>query len=126
MKRKLYPYSGRDRFLFWSNIINLLISIFLFTLWINHKSEIDLLRTSIIFLVVAIFGISLVYLIQDIPPQSSSNEYARIINEIKNMGTKLDFLNRFLEKEQKRVEDTEATIIKLQNEKTKLEPLVLL
>jgi polysaccharide pyruvyl transferase WcaK-like protein len=64
------------------------------------------------------------YFFQDLPSQYESNEYAIVISDIKNIGYRLSKLNKFLEQEQKRVADTEATIKKLKDEKTELEPIV--
>ena len=54
----------------------------------------------------------------------SSDEYSRTINSITQIGDQLSDLSRFLQTERARVADTEATIRKLNDEKTKLEPLV--
>lgn len=53
------------------------------------------------------------------------DEYSEVIAKISGIGKHLSDLNEFLEKERRRVADTEATVRSLNEEKTKLEPLVL-
>lgn len=53
------------------------------------------------------------------------DEYSEVIGKISVIGKQLSDLNDFLEKERRRVADTEATVRSLNEEKTKLEPLVL-
>ena len=53
------------------------------------------------------------------------DEYSEVIGKISGIGKQLSELNEFLEKERRRVADTEATVRSLNEEKTKLEPLVL-
>ena len=129
MKRKFYPYSRFDRILFWMLIILLLSDISLFIFFIRVIGLKSLTNFDISnFLIVAIgtiISLALLYVFQDIPTQSESNEYTIVISDIKNMGNSLTNLNKFLKREQKRVADTEATIIQLQQQKTELEPIIL-
>jgi hypothetical protein len=53
------------------------------------------------------------------------DEYSEVIEKISGIGKQLTDLKEFLERERKRVADTEATVRSLTEEKTKLEPLVL-
>jgi len=73
---------------------------------------------------VALFGMAYVF-----PEKTTGgvvvDEYSEVIKKISAIGKHLSDLNKFLEKERKRVADTEATVRSLNEEKTKLEPLVL-
>ena len=53
------------------------------------------------------------------------DEYSEVIGKISDIGKQLSDLNEFLARERRRVADTEATVRSLNEEKTKLEPLVL-
>jgi sensor c-di-GMP phosphodiesterase-like protein len=57
-------------------------------------------------------------------PSTSTDEYSAVIETIGTIGKQLSVLSEFLEKERARVADTEATVKKLNEEKTELEPLV--
>lgn len=53
------------------------------------------------------------------------DEYSEVIGKISAIGKQLSDLNEFLERERRRVADTEATVRSLNEEKAKLEPFVL-
>jgi septal ring factor EnvC (AmiA/AmiB activator) len=61
---------------------------------------------------------------QQIEDSASANEYSAVIERISTIGKELSDLNRFLEGERTRVADIEATVRKLSDEKSKLEPVV--
>jgi chromosome segregation ATPase len=89
----------------------------------------DYIRTTIIsgtFALATVLWLLNVYVFQDRgdDPHSTLKDYEVIIERIRGMGKDLTDLNRFLEKEQARVLNTEATIRKLSEEQSKLEPLV--
>lgn len=66
----------------------------------------------------------LVYVFQDEPVSSEGDEYAAIITQVQKIGKQLSTLSAFLERERKRIADTASTLSRLQDEKTKLEPVV--
>jgi sensor c-di-GMP phosphodiesterase-like protein len=72
-------------------------------------------------------GVALV-VIARIPSEVSSSpsldEYSMVIERISSIGEQLSGLNAFLEKERERVADIEATVRSLNDEKTRLEPVV--
>ncbi len=131
MKRKIYPTSTFDRFGFWWGIFGSLISFIALVLtilsYIFLSVPIDkgLFFISLFTYILSWVTLGIIYLSQDNTSQSESNEYTSVISDIKNMGVRLSQLNKFLTREQKRVADTEASIMRLQNEQTILEPIVL-
>ena len=79
-------------------------------------------------LLLAMPTIGLLILTYGFPTQvegsASANEYLTVIEKISAMGKQLSDLNGFLEKERTRVANIEATVRSLNDEKTKLEPVV--
>lgn len=65
------------------------------------------------------------YLFQD-PPKNkvTEEEYTLVIADIEKIGEQLNRLEKFLKQERQKVLESEATLRKLQNEKTKLEPVI--
>ncbi|MEO8233309.1 MAG: hypothetical protein ABI638_13575 [Ignavibacteriota bacterium] len=114
---KLYPSSKRDRRIFWSNlffIINIVYYLFVASYFFV-----------VFFSIILTINFILIYLFPDEIIKRDSNEYDSVITQIKNIEEQLSNFNKFLVKERKRVQDTEYTIKKLENEKNELEPIVL-
>jgi septal ring factor EnvC (AmiA/AmiB activator) len=65
------------------------------------------------------------YVLQDPPTEPVKDEYSVVIRQITEIGKTLSSLSAFLEKERQRVSNTEGVIKKLEEEKTKLEPIVI-
>jgi sensor c-di-GMP phosphodiesterase-like protein len=117
MKRTIIPRSLVDRFLAMVGVLAVLTALLAL---INHDYwwALGLAFSAIVVFIGA-------YVFQDQPVTSASaNEYSSVIETIGVIGNQLSALSNFLEKEQARVANTEATVKKLQEEKTKLEPLV--
>jgi len=68
--------------------------------------------------------VNVLLLKESAPSNPSVDEYSQTIKTISQISTQLSKLSTFLEKERTRVADTEATIKKLNEERSKLEPLV--
>lgn len=65
------------------------------------------------------------YVLQTEPSSgSSSSEYTAVITKIASVSDQLSQLGQFLERERARVEDTEATMRRLIDERSRLEPVV--
>lgn len=117
MRRKLYPSSTGDRTLFWSAVLNAFFVAI--GLALNLSIVVVLING---FLSVGAFMI--MYFLQDQSPASPEDEYSVVISKITDIGKTLSGLSEFLERERKRVSDTEGVLKKLEEEKTKLEPIV--
>jgi len=107
-----------DRLLFWSSIAAISGSLFA---WLVLE---DLVNTVIgIGLAIIAFGAS--YFWRDKEGiSSSSEEYAKVISQVSTMVAQLNELNQFFMREQQRIKDTEATVQKLDHERSELEPVV--
>jgi hypothetical protein len=118
MKRTIIPTSFRDRF---GAILGILALLFFFVaIYIGEYW----LALFLAFLAVYFFVI--VYGFQDqVITKESANEYEAVIETVLKMSNQLSILSKFLEKEQARISDTEATIKRLSEEERELEPLVL-
>jgi hypothetical protein len=124
-KRKLYPEHRLDRaILLIGGTAIVFFSVAMFGA--HHAWRLPLMRIVVILLVV-IGGLvafwAFVYLIQT-PPRDRAEDYAVIITNIEDIGNKLVDLNVFLKRERDRVEVSEATLRRLRDEKTELEPMV--
>jgi sensor c-di-GMP phosphodiesterase-like protein len=117
MKRTLIPKSRLDRAF-------LLIALFAIVLSALAVASADYLFAS--FEASCAVGLLIiVYVFQDETTASASvAEYSAVIGKILKIGAQLSDLSKFLEKERARVADIEATVRKLRDEKTKLEPVV--
>jgi hypothetical protein len=117
MKRNLIPKSKRDR-------TYLLIALFAIGISVVASANGDYMFAS--FQAACALGLLiLVYVFQDETGVSASvAEYSAVIGKILTIGTQLSDLSGFLEKERARVADIEATVRKLHDEKSKLEPVV--
>jgi sensor c-di-GMP phosphodiesterase-like protein len=116
MKRSLIPKSRADRILAVLGCLTVVSAAVVFRY--DSGLGISLVGGA----VVLFFG---AYVAQDQPiPSATIDEYSSTIKTIGVIGEQLLVLGKFLEKEQARVADTEAIIRKLNEEKTKLEPLV--
>jgi septal ring factor EnvC (AmiA/AmiB activator) len=117
MKRTLIPKSTRDRIM--AALALLIAGLLVFSIIVG------IYGATIFFAVATGSFVAAAYGLQDRAPLTSGeNEYLKIIEGIAGIGKQLSDLNVFLEKERRRIADTEATIRKLDSEKTKLEPLV--
>jgi hypothetical protein len=56
---------------------------------------------------------------------SEVDDFSKVIADVSNMSKQLATLGTFLEQQQRRISDSQATLSQLQDEKTKLEPIVL-
>lgn len=120
MKRYLIPKSLMDRV-----GIGLAFLSFAISVWAAMSSDPLDNWLTLLGLAGTIIWLFNVYVLQEqVAPNPSTDEYSVVIERIAAMGKQLSELSRFLEKEQARVADTEATIRKLDQEKSKLEPLV--
>jgi hypothetical protein len=125
MIRKFYPNDTLNRLLFWASFVLILWSI---SYWLFRYDTFKLFIPDIWVIISALLGstgLIFSYYLQDIPSQSESNEYTKIISDIKEIGDRLSKLNKFLELEQKRVADTKIILNDLNDEKTELEPIVI-
>jgi hypothetical protein len=117
MNKPLYPHSARDRQLFWlsvANAIGAIINVFSGVYWV-----------AIILATVSVFLFSLSYFLPDNEETTSpSDEYDKVISKVATMATQLNELNQFFTREQTRIKNVEATIQKLNEERSALEPLV--
>ena len=123
-KRKLYPPSRIDRGILWFALI-LILAIDLFTItWPHYRQGQagwgDVIGISVSLLLIWVF----VYFIQDLPKDEFEN-YTASIAKIESIGKQLTELVNFLKQERQKVAESEATLIKLEDERTKLEPVVL-
>lgn len=116
MKRSLYPKSFRNRLNFWAGVWGALFSI-----WATYSGDFG---WAAFLAFAAVFNLVLVYIFQDQPMHGDSDEYTAVISQIKGIEEQLSELSGFLDRERKRVTDTESTLSKLREEKTKLEPVV--
>jgi len=117
MKRSLIPKSRGDRI----SAVWALISVIVTLLAFNSGQT----WVALIYIANVLAALFNAYVLQDrIIANPSVDEYSRVINNIEAIEKQLSELNGFLQKERTRVADTEATIRKLNEEKSKLEPLV--
>ena len=65
------------------------------------------------------------YLLQEQPHKDAGEEYTAIIGRIAGMESQLSELSSFLKRERQKIQDSEATLGRLQDEKSKIEPIVL-
>jgi septal ring factor EnvC (AmiA/AmiB activator) len=115
---KIIPVSVGDRILVGIALLNLLLAATPFVLSINYK-------LALWNALAGLFCGVLAYVFQDPPKETkSASDYAAVIASITDIGARLTDLNSFLRREQTRIEETEATVKKLNEEKIKLEPLV--
>ena len=116
MTLRLYPKSRRDRNLFWISVLNTALAIFLTALggiWV-----------AVLCAFAAAFNFVLVYAFPDKEQGPETDEYSRMIDQLSRMGSQLTDLGSFLDRERRRVADTEDTLSRLRDEKSQLEPIV--
>ncbi|MEK6407056.1 MAG: hypothetical protein AABN34_08850 [Acidobacteriota bacterium] len=117
MKRRFYPSTRTDRQGFWAGIANGLLAVFILYLGDYWWAA--------FFGAVSGSAAIVIYVFQDEPERGDSSEYSVVIAQIGGIEKQLSELSTFLERERKRVAETETTLSKLEEEKTKLEPIVL-
>jgi uncharacterized membrane protein len=118
MKRTIIPKSNVDR-VFAGLAIFLFAPALVIEVIVSNHAATALLAFSTIGILIMVYAFP-----NQVEGSASVNEYSAIIERISAMGTQLSDLNSFLEKERTRIADIEATVRKLNDEKTKLEPIV--
>ncbi|MEK6335193.1 MAG: hypothetical protein AABM67_09605 [Acidobacteriota bacterium] len=118
-KRTLYPTSRFNRIFFWFGVI--FIPVYLGSLLTLKGGWVDWLFLLMITLELLI----IVYVLQDRPEEKFVEEYTVVITHIEDISKRLSELDIFLKRERQRVEESEAILARLRNEKTELEPVVL-
>lgn len=117
MKRKLIPPSTRDRIGVSAALFSSIIAALVLRMG-DYGFALFLIVGALILLFMA-------YVIQDQPfDPESTEEYSDVIARIGLIGAQLSELSQFLERERTRVAEAEATVLRLNNEKAKLEPIV--
>ena len=125
-KKKLYPAAQIDRLLLWGGWFLLLLFYALILImfgfarvqWVNWPTMV--LGFLLGFLLV--WGV--VYRGQSTTPPDDFQHYTVVIADIEDIGSRLSRLSNFLKQERQRVAEAEATLNRLQVEKTELEPIV--
>jgi len=121
-KRKLIPddYSDR-RLLIGTELLFVLLGTALLT-WGLHDRD---FVVTLAFLIGTMLGVwVLIYFIQELP-EDELGQYTIMIADIEVIGAKLNQLVSFLEQERERVLQSQATLRTLEDEKTRLEPVVI-
>lgn len=121
-KRRLYPTSLRDRILLWGGCfaIVLLVGSPWGVGWFWRFGRVEWTAVAI----GVMFFWAFLYVIQD-SPKDDFGTYTSAIAEIEGISGRLSELVDFLKAERQRLEESEATLRRLHNEKTQLEPVVL-
>jgi len=119
MKRRLYPISKDDQGLFWFGVSGML-----FIVVGGAIAGFDWVVGGVLLAIFAIWFTG-VYVLQDQPPEEAAEEYTAVIGRIEGIEKQLSELSSFLKRERQKVQDSEVIISKLQDEKAKLEPIVL-
>ena len=118
-KRTLYPTSRIDRIFFWFFVVLMLLIVVS-----GAIGGVKLIMWGILlpvhFVVWFVF-----YLLQEQPHKDAGEEYTAIIGRIAGMESQLSELSSFLKRERQKIQDSEATLGRLQDEKSKIEPIVL-
>ena len=119
-KRKLYPTRLLDRFLIWVVIVAILGS-----LWLTYTTGPFLGWYHWLLLLVAAFSFwAIPYFLSDWGKEDVERKYSIVISNIESMGRQLTSLLEFLKQERTKLAEWEATLRRLQDEKTELEPVV--
>ena len=116
MKRNLYPESTSARLLFWCGVVSVPMCI-----WRGSSGD---FLWAIYWACLAVFTFIFLYVFPSQPVHGASDEYTAVISRIKGIEKELSKLSGFLNRERTRVADTESTLSKLKDERTKLEPIV--
>jgi sensor c-di-GMP phosphodiesterase-like protein len=117
MKRRIIPYTLTDKAT--ALLIPMMIIAIIFSIERREYAQIWLY---FVILLIVIVG---VYVFQDRPNKVIGiNRYEEMISKVRTIGHQLGTLSKFLEAEQKRITETEATLSKLSEEKQLLEPVV--
>jgi len=119
--RKLYPTGRNDRVLLWTLMVSLVLGFFVTA----EPISLEFAPLAALFL---LFGAVIVwlyvYVAQDVP-KDQFGDYTLAIANIENVSNQLSQLVSFLKQERQKVEESEATLRKLHEERTTLEPMVL-
>lgn len=117
MNRTLIPKSTTDRIILITSLVSMPLAVFAFKIG-AYLSAATLGGFFIITLVIVYWFPERA----EVGP--STDKYTEIIKSIEVLGSRLSEISTFLESERSRITDTEATLKKLNDEKTKLEPLL--
>ena len=121
MKRRLIPKSKIDQILIGLAVCTTLVAVVFFVF--GDSSDRWLVGINVFF---TVWCLTLAYVFQEEDESASSaSDYTAVINRISGIVTELANLNAFLEKERSRISETESTIKRLTEQKSKLEPIVL-
>ncbi|HXQ38177.1 MAG TPA: hypothetical protein VN843_29500 [Anaerolineales bacterium] len=124
-KFKLYPESKADRIFFWGIFVTYVLAV-LYLQWTAPLWRMSFPRNFYAFLLLVFMAGALWVLtfVARVTPSQSVEDYTATLADIENISKKLSSLAEFLTRERKRVEESEATLNRLKNEKTELEPVV--
>jgi hypothetical protein len=121
MRVKLYPNSKLDRALFWLAVMTAVsaLGLLLFdrSFWGKILAAVAALSS--------LYNFVMVYGFQDTPDSLDGREYTEMLAHIDETRSMLQRVSEFLESEQRRVNESERTLERLQNEKSMLEPVVM-
>ena len=128
--RKLYPTSRIDRQVLLGGLIAIVLLYILMPLglsWLRGEWRVFwyLTRYAFPYVVGSFFAVWVVSYLTQEPSKDEFEEYTKAIANIEGVGKELTGLVKFLNQERQRVAESEATLRNLQDEKTKLEPVVL-
>jgi hypothetical protein len=123
-KRKLYPSIFADRLFFWGIVVWWLFG------WLVWASGYVNRATSLwyywpIFQFVGPLMYAVLYRFQDLPKEDVKERYTVIIANIGSMEKQLNALAEFLKGERAKISESETTLQNLENEKARLEPVVM-
>jgi hypothetical protein len=120
-KRKLYPPTRLDRQLLWAALIFGVSLYCVIARWfVGPLGLPDLIAIALV-----VIGIWVGVYFQQDQPKDDFEDYTVVIANIEGISKQLAETLSFLKQEQRRVAESEATLRKLRNEKTQLEPIVL-
>ena len=122
VKKPVYPPARIDRLLLWGGWFLLLLAYALIVIVFGSG------RVQWVHWATMVLGFALVWGVvyrgQSAIPPDDFHYYTVVIADIEDIGTRLSRLSDFLKQERQRVADYEATLNRLQAEKTELEPIV--
>ena|SRR2546423_5691439 len=126
-QRRLYPPNRRDKVSFWLGMLVLLdllfLRLFYSDLMLSLSSKSWLFNWWTLAAVTSLMFLT-TYITQT-PLKDEFKGYTTAITDIESISRQLSALVEFLKQERQRVAEAEATFLKLQSEKTELEPVVL-
>ncbi len=122
MKLSLYPVSTQDRALFWLGVANGFLAVVngFFAVVI---ASVGLFVLAVFHVLVSILMFVPAYLFPD-KQTPEGDEYTLMLERIAQVTGDLSTLSAFLEREKKRVVDTQNTLTTLQQKRRKLQPIL--